>query len=797
MADGKVVYEARIDDGKINSDISSAESKIKKAAKGAEAQISDSATSASEDIKDTTDTTKNLDKELENTGKTASNFSLATAGMVTAIGAAAVSAGKIALDTAADFDTAMSQFAAATGTGEEELAEYEETLKSIYANNFGESFEDIATKMGLVTQQIGDLNQADLQTITEGIYTLEDTFGMDFNETLRGTDQLMKQFGITSEEALDLLGAAGQSGLNYTDELGDNISEYAGKFAQAGYSAEEYFQLLQNGSEGGAYNLDKVNDAINEVTTRLSDGTVEGALSIYSDKTQELFRAWQEGGASQKDVIDSIVEDINNCTNEQDALTMAATAFGTMGEDANLDFVKSLTSVGDEFDNVKGKMESIKEVKYDNLGSMLEGLGRTLELALLPLGEAIIPALSEALTALQPVIEAISEGLALAFGTLAEILTPLVETLLPPLLEIFNQLSEPLMTLVDGAISPLIEALPLLMEPLMELVETILPPIAEIIGILAEHLSGIVSKMLPILLELFGQIVEAILPLAETVLPVLVEAVENLAGPFSDLIEDILPVVLELFSNLIEPIAELAEELIPILIDIFDSLMPVIQSVMDLLSPLIELFLLLVSAILESVIPIIGTLAEMFSGILATAISLISPLIEGLMKILGGLIEFILGVFSGDWERAWNGVVGIMKGILNLIPSAVEGVINGAIDIINGLIGGINNITSIVGVTAIPKIKHVSLPRFHAGGIADFEGGEGLALLKSGEMVLTQKQQAELFAIANGAATPLSGKDVPIYANITLTGDVEVDGFTLGQVVLRNLDDAAAYTLRG
>lgn len=65
-------------------------------------------------------------------------------------------------------------------------------------------------------------------------------------------------------------------------------------------------------------------------------------------------------------------------------------------------------------------------------------------------------------------------------------------------------------------------------------------------------------------------------------------------------------------------------------------------------------------------------------------------------------------------------------------------------------------------------------------------------------MVLTQKQQAELFAIANGAAPSNSASSQrPLYADITLTGNVEVDGFQLGKIVLRNLDDAAAFTLRG
>lgn len=153
---------------------------------------------------------------------------------------------------------------------------------------------------------------------------------------------------------MDYIVKGTQNGLDKTNELGDNLSEYAGKFSQAGYSASEYFQLLDNGLKNGAYNLDKVNDAINEVTTRLADGTIGDSIGSFSAKTQELFTAWQNGGATQKEVIDSIVADIANCENQQEALNLAALAFGTMAEDGNLKFITSLTSVGSTYDSVTG-----------------------------------------------------------------------------------------------------------------------------------------------------------------------------------------------------------------------------------------------------------------------------------------------------------------------------------------------------------------------------------------------------------------------------------------------------------
>ncbi len=288
--------------------------------------------------------------------------------------------GSGAYESATELKKAENQIEASTNLAGKALQDYKETLKDVYSNNYGDGIDDIAETMQKMKQNIGELNKADLQNVTESAITLRDTFDMDMDESIRGAKSLMYQFNLTAVEAFDMIGKGAKEGLNYTDELGDNVSEYAGNFAQAGYSASEYFQLLKNGSSNGAYNLDKVNDAINEVTNRLADGTIEGALSSFGTETQNAFLAWQNGSGTQKKVIDSIVQDIQNCTNEQEALTMAATAFGTMGEDSNLKFVQSLTSVGDTFDTVKGTMESIKNVKYDDINSQITELSRSIQM---------------------------------------------------------------------------------------------------------------------------------------------------------------------------------------------------------------------------------------------------------------------------------------------------------------------------------------------------------------------------------------------------------------------------------
>ena len=84
-------------------------------------------------------------------------------------------------------------------------------------------------------------------------------------------------------------------------------------------------------------------------------------------------------------MIDSIVADIGSCTSQQEALNMAAQAFGTMAEDGNLKFITSLTSVGETYDSVAGSAENLFSQTQTPMQEM-EANTRKLQQALVPLG---------------------------------------------------------------------------------------------------------------------------------------------------------------------------------------------------------------------------------------------------------------------------------------------------------------------------------------------------------------------------------------------------------------------------
>lgn len=298
-------------------------------------------------------------------------------------------------ELATESDTAMSKFRASTGVGKAEMNEFKGSMEELYKGNYGESLSDLADKMAMVKQQIKGLDTKQIENMTKNLIVLEDTFNMDFNETLRGVNGLMVNMGLTAQEAFDYIAKGAQNGLDKSGELGDNIAEYSQLWGQAGFSAQEMFTILQNGLDSGAYNLDKVNDFVKEFTISLSDGRIEENISKFSTNTQNLFRNWQDGKVTAKEVFQSVITDLGNAKNQQDALTTASTVWSALGEDNAMTVITSLNNVNDTYKDVKGTMESVDDIRYDNISSQLEEIKRTIQT------DILIPILDEALPAVK------------------------------------------------------------------------------------------------------------------------------------------------------------------------------------------------------------------------------------------------------------------------------------------------------------------------------------------------------------------------------------------------------------
>lgn len=305
-----------------------------------------------------------------------------------------------AVKSVTSLETAQRQLQASTGATAGEMQQYKSVMEDLHNNNYGDDINDVAESMALVRQYTGELDPSKLESMTENGIAMRDVFDMDLSETIRGVDGLVENMGVTSEEAFDLMARGAQNGLNKSGELADNIAEYSQLWGQAGFSAQEMFGILQNGLDSGAYNLDKVNDFVKEFGNSLADGRIEENLDSFSGETKSLFYQWKQGKATTKDVFYSVINDISTATNKQEMLTLASNTWSALGEDNAMKVITSLNETNTAYDNVKGTMESIKDIKYDTLESRFTQLGKKFQTQVgVPIAEDVLPAIEDGLDA--------------------------------------------------------------------------------------------------------------------------------------------------------------------------------------------------------------------------------------------------------------------------------------------------------------------------------------------------------------------------------------------------------------
>lgn len=754
--EGEVTYEVRADDSKIESDLAEANKKVeqstKKAAQKSEDIEKDTAKvkkSVKEDVtkhheeenekqeQSDKDSYKERESSAKNHSSVLKSLGKGTAAAIgtsfLAVGSTVAGVGIVAVSSANDLDKAMNQYLASTGKGREETERYKKVMEDIYTNNYGDSFEDIGQAMSEVTKNLGELDDASLREVTESAFALRDTFGYEIPESTRAAKAMMDNFGISGEQAMNLIAAGAQNGLDYSGELMDSISEYSVQFAKVGLDADDMFKIFQKGAESGAFNLDKVGDAVKEMAIRVVDGsdtTAQGfeAIGLNADEMAAKFAA---GGDSAKEAFSQTIDALAAMEDPLAQNQAGVALFGTMWEDLGPEAVTALAEIEDGAYDTAGAMASIKDIKYDDIGAVFEGLRRSIEVLIIPLGEQLIPLMAE----------------------LIDNVLPLLEQALPPLVDAVSDIIEALGPAVEEVLPTLMDALAEIGEPLMDMAEEIFPVLLDA-----------VNEILPLMAELIGE-----------VLPVMAEVLEEILPPLIEIISTILPPLIELISALL-PIFEVAISLLQPILDLFTSLLtPIVNLISQGLTPLVNSLMPLIQMIANQLIPVIQLMADAISNSLSGVLSTATSIMGNLTQIFRNIVDFIKNVFTGNWKAAWQNVKNIFSNIVSGLGSIFKMPINAIIDGINGFIKGLNKIKIPDWVPGVggKGIDIPTIPRLKVG--MDYVPSDMFpAYLDKGEWVLT-KEEADLLRSIGGISgvVDLSDQRAEPSVNITVQGSGE------------------------
>lgn len=541
-------------------------------------------------------------------------------------------AGTAAIHFADESQSAFNQFAAATGTATEEMGKYQDIINDVYKDNFGESMNDVADAMAKVKQNMSYLQDGTLGAITEYAITLSDTMGYDVAESTRAADTLIKNFGVSANEAFNLIAQGSQNGLDFSGEMMDSINEYSVQFGKLGMDAEDMFNIMAAGAQNGAFNLDKIGDAVKEFSIRAIDGsdtTIAGfeALGLNADTMAAKFAA---GGDGAKEAFDKVIQGLAAMKDPVAQSAAGVNLFGTMWEDLGPSVVTSLAGAEESFDKTKDSMMEMVNVKYDSLSSALGGLWRTIQVDVLqPIGNMLIPYVTKAIDKIGQLVGWWNKLSPATQKTIVKFAA--VAAAVGPVLMAFGKVSSGIGGLIQNH--------------------------AKLAGVIKKLTGGATG------FKGFAAI---------------------MTGPVGIAIAAVAAGALLIYKNW-DKIAPILQKIGDKFVSFWQTVQPQIQPFLDICKKIASFMSDVFKATFDVVLAGLGEgLVSFFNSA--------SDIIRNILGVFEGVITFLSGVFTGNWEKAWNGLKDIVGNAFGALAGLVKTPINAVISIVNGAIDKINSI---------------------------------------------------------------------------------------------------------
>lgn len=227
------------------------------------------------------------------------------------------------------------------------------------------------TEATRLTQQFTEKSGEDLKAYRTEVQAIADFYGKDFKEVLIGANAVSKQFGISAEESLKLIQDGFIAGADANGEFLDTLREYPAYFKEAGISAETFIAITAQAAKSGIYS-DKGVDVIKEGNLRIREMTTATAaalegIGISADEVQEQLKSGQK---TTFDIIQMVSERLNELPDSASVVgTALSDIFGGPGEDAGLQYIRTLKDIKTNLGDVKAETGELGKAQEDMIES--------------------------------------------------------------------------------------------------------------------------------------------------------------------------------------------------------------------------------------------------------------------------------------------------------------------------------------------------------------------------------------------------------------------------------------------
>jgi len=602
-------------------------------------------------------------------------------------GLVAVALGK-GLNDAIDFAGTNKVVAAQLGLTAVESARVGTLAGQVYADNYGESVEQVQQTIGGVVTQIKGMGTASddvVNKMTANVLSYASAYGVDTAEAIAQVQQLMASgLAPTAQAAMDMMTTAMQTVPEaLRGDMSDAITEYGPLLAGMGFSGEEAFDLLAKGAEKGMYGIDKAGDAVKEFGIRSTDMSKASKVGydLIGMSQEEMTGKLLAGGDTAKGAFDDIVKGLNGIEDPAAQSQAALALFGTPLEDLGVteipNFLGSLTTLGDGFGDTSGKADELNEKMSSGVGAGMEHVQRQLEILVAGFMAQLLPALTVVFDFLAA-NPAVITGLAIALGILAVAFTVVTVSMwalsLTPVMITVG--------LIVIAIGLLIAIVVMLVKNWDEVWAAITAGTAAFVG----WFMGVLDVFLGWWNRLWTSVYEFIVKTWDGFIGFIVDTWNGFIGWLMDGLNAFLGWWNGLWSSVGTFIKDAWNSMISFVVAVFVAYISTLFSIGSGLLSWWNGLWSSVGAFLRSV----------WNGIVSFLSGAVNGLVSFFRSGFGGVATFLSGVWSGiasTISDTWNGVMGF----LGALPARILGVFAGAINwlsdigknIMDGLFNGI------------------------------------------------------------------------------------------------------------
>lgn len=391
------------------SDLNQLEAAAERAGHAAE-NLAEANGRASEATEELSNASEQAAEEAEGAGNKGTDAIGAVAGALAAAGITAkvMEIAGAVYELAGSFSEAEKTIVGATGATGRELDELMSNSLDVYASSSAENLNEVAAGMMNVKTATGLTGDA-LEEATDAALVLNNVLGYEVSESSRTAGALMKNFGVSAQEAYNLIAIGAQNGADKNGDLLDVLNEYSAQYSALGLSAEEFVSSLVDGAEAGVFSVDKVGDAVKEFNIRAKDGSDTTAeafelLGMNADVMSEKFAA---GGDTARTAFFEVVNALESMDDPMAKNAAAVGLFGTQYEDLEATVLPVLSGIEggtlDMYDAVGTLAEGAQ-----SMGDEWQAAGNSIKAAF---RAAITPAVSAGSSALAGFVQGVGEFL--------------------------------------------------------------------------------------------------------------------------------------------------------------------------------------------------------------------------------------------------------------------------------------------------------------------------------------------------------------------------------------------------